>query len=274
MVLHLRGEPVTVRLAPDGPDRFPIRVSTVAVPANGARRRPSAWAWLVTVSAVLVLGSALTFAIWWLATSERAITSYAVQGSINAIQLDLGGAAVDIVGGGESMGVQVRRTDDFAFGHQAASVRGARAGVLSIGSRCPATVLGSCAASYRLTVPDNVRVTIRTTSGRVRLFGYRGSADVDTGSGDISISGVCGFGLRARSQSGDVSASAACALERMELRSGTGNVTATVPAGRYQVDADTDTGRREVRGVTAADDAPFQIQALSSGGNVTVEAAE
>jgi hypothetical protein len=44
-----------------------------------------------------------------------------------------------------------------------------------------------------------------------------------------------------------------------------------VPAGRYRVDADTDTGSRRVAGLISAEDAPFQIQALSTAGNVDVE---
>ena len=135
-------------------------------------------------------------------------------------------------------------------------------------------MLDVCSARYRLTVPDNVRVTIRTTSGDVRFSGYRGSAQVDTGTGDISVAGFCGFALRARAQAGRRRrAGASCALERLELRSRTGDVRAVVPAGRYQVDADSDDGSRSVRGVTVAEDAPFQIQALSSAGDVAVEAS-
>jgi hypothetical protein len=36
-----------------------------------ARRRPSAWGWLVTVSACLVAGTALTLTVWWLLSSQR-----------------------------------------------------------------------------------------------------------------------------------------------------------------------------------------------------------
>ena len=43
------------------------------------------------------------------------------------------------------------------------------------------------------------------------------------------------------------------------------------PAGRYRVDADTDSGSRRVVGLTPAEDAPFQIQALSTAGDVDVE---
>jgi hypothetical protein len=44
-----------------------------------------------------------------------------------------------------------------------------------------------------------------------------------------------------------------------------------VPPGRYRLDAETAAGRRTVRGVTEATDAPFSLQALSSSGDVTVE---
>jgi Putative adhesin len=239
---------------------------------HSSRRRPSAWGWLVTVCACLVAGSALTLTVWWLVTAETSVASYAVRGSINGITLDLGSADVDIVGGGDRPAVEVRRTDEFAFGRRAVSVRDASGGELKIASRCPRTVLDVCSSRYRLTVPDNVRITIRTTSGDVRFRSYRGSAQIDTGTGDITVSGFCGFALRARAQAGAVTAGASCALERLELRSRTGDVRAVVPAGRYQVDAASDDGSRSVRGVTVTEDAPFQIQALSSSGDVAVEA--
>ena len=225
----------------------------------------------MVLSAVLVLGSGVTMVAWWLVSSERSVASYSVRGSVNSITLDLAGADAEIVGGGDRPAVEVRRADDFAFGRRADAARRAANGELAIRSRCPRTIMKACSASYRLTVPDNVRVTVRTTSGSVRFTGFRGSAQVDTGTGDIAVAGFCGFALRARTQAGDLSAAASCAVERLELRSRTGDVHAVVPPGRYQVDADTDDGRRSVLGLTAAEDAPFQIQALSSAGDVLVE---
>ena len=228
----------------------------------------------MTVCASMVAAAALALAISWLVTAETSVASYAVRGSVNGITLDLGAADAEIVGGGDRPAVEVRRTDEFAFGRRAESRRSAEDGELRISSRCPrSALLHVCSASYRVTVPDNVRVTVRTTSGDVRFNGYRGSASVDTGSGDILVSRFCGFALRARAQSGDVAAGASCALERMELRSTTGDVRAVVPPGRYQVDAETDKGSSSVRGVTVAEDAPFQIQAFSSTGDVVVEAS-
>ena len=66
-------------------------------------------------------------------------------------------------------------------------------------------------------------------------------------------------------------ATADCSPDRMELRSGSGNVHAVVPAGRYRVDANNDAGDARVRGVVAADDASFAVQAFSGGGDVLVE---
>jgi hypothetical protein len=237
------------------------------------RRRPSTWGWLVTASAALVGGAILTLLIWWLVSSKTTVSTYSVRGAVNGISLDLGAADAEIVGGGDRPAVEVRRTDRFAFDRRAVAQRTAEGGVLAIHTRCPKSVFAVCDTSYRLTVPDNVGVTVRTTSGNVRFTGYRGSAQVDTDTGDINIGGFCGFALRARSQSGTVNAGASCALERMELRSRTGDVRATVPPGRYQVDADTDVGKRSVTGLTVTEDAPFQIQALSSAGDVTVEAS-
>ena len=59
----------------------------------------------------------------------------------------------------------------------------------------------------------------------------------------------------------------------MELRSGSGDVHAVVPAGRYRVDAHNDANGQRVRNLTEADDASFTIQALSGSGDVTVESA-
>jgi hypothetical protein len=238
--------------------------------ATPVRRRPSAWSTLVAASAAIIVGGALVIGIWWAATREERVSSYAVSGSLNGVTLDLGDADADIIGGGERPGVRVRRTDHSAFGRRAVAQRDVSGGVLRIRSRCPSSVFGSCSASYRLTVPDNVPVTVRTGAGDVRFDRYQGSARIDTTDGDIAVTAFCGFALQARAESGAVRAATSCAPERMELRSATGDVRALVPPGRYRVDADSGSGRRTVEGITAADDAPFTIQALSTAGDVDV----
>ena len=197
--------------------------------------------------------------------------SYPVRGALNAVQLDIADADVVIARGGRRTAVEVQRTENYTFGHDARSARSVDGTVFKVFSRCPVTVMHTCSAHYRVVVPDNVPVEVRTTSGSVRLEGYRGSASINTGSGDVSISRFCGFTLQARSESGRIAADADCPLQQLSLRSTTGAVHAVVPPGRYRLDAETAAGNRTIRGVTESSDAPFALQALSSSGNVLVE---
>ncbi|MEA2134448.1 MAG: hypothetical protein QOC68_2357 [Solirubrobacteraceae bacterium] len=239
-------------------------------PLDALTRHASSWGRLVTISAFAVLTAALVMLVWWAATKEERTGTYVVRGTVSGITLDIGDADLDIVGGGTQAALQVSRTDRFAFGHPAEAQRVVRGGTLSLRSRCPAALVGSCASAYRLRIPDNVPVTVKTTSGDVASTGYRGSAQIDTTTGDVNFNGWCGFNLQIRADSGDVRAVAACSPERLQLRSRQGSVDALVPPGRYRVDAESDEGKRNVRGVDVADDAPFQIQALSTSGDVSV----
>lgn len=236
------------------------------------RNRLTPWGWLVAVSTCLLLGATIVMGAWWAASAESRTGFYSVRGTLSSILLDIGDADAEIVGSRTRPTVGVRRTDNFAFGDPAVSTRDVTGGVLRLESRCPQTVLPTCSSRYRLTVPDNVPVTVRTDSGDVTFRNFRGSARIDTRSGDITAKGFCGFSLQARAETGHVRAAATCAPDRLLLRSRTGNVAAIVPAGRYRIDADSDGGSRRVAGLTAADDASFQIQVLSTTGDVNVEA--
>jgi hypothetical protein len=241
----------------------------VGSPTHHARLTP--WTRLVAVSAVLVVGCLVALAALAVASQGERIVSYPVRGSLNGLELDLGDADVAIVRGGRRAAVEIERHDSFAFGHSAKATKQIDGGVFMLRSRCPRTVLHACSVSYRVLVPDNIPIDVRTTSGSIRLEGYRGSARVASGSGDVAISDFCGFGLQARSGSGTIGANVACALQQLSLRSTSGSVRVVVPPGRYRLDAETAAGRRRVTGVTEATDAPFSLQALSSSGDVTVE---
>jgi hypothetical protein len=229
-----------------------------------------AWWWLVAASALVLALFAGTLAIWWAATRETRTTTYRVLGDVAGVRLDVGAADVEIDGGAAA--VEVRRVDEFAFGEPSRESRDVQGGTLRIVSRCPDQVLGACHPSYRITVPDNVRVEIETSSGNVDMAGVRASVQISSGSGDIRATGFCGFSLRAVSESGDIAALSECSADRLELRSRSGDVRAVVPAGaRYELDAQSDTGDVRTRGLVPAQDAPFEIQALSTSGDVSVE---
>jgi Putative adhesin len=240
-----------------------------ALPRPGHARWASPWWWLVGGSALVLAVAALVMGAWWAASSETRIATYRVFGTLTAIELELGPADAEIVGGARV--VEVRRTDEFAFGRRPREARALNGDVLRIRSRCPETVVGTCRSAYRIAVPDNVQVTVGTSSGRVAVSGLNGSARIATGSGPIAVASFCGFSLSATSSSGDVRAAADCSPERLALRSGSGDVHADVPAGRYRVEAVSDGGTVRVGGVIAADDASFQVEAISATGDVTVE---
>jgi hypothetical protein len=227
---------------------------------------------LVAVSALILVGVAAVLGIWWAASTTSRDGHYRVIGTLSAVELDLGDAPVEITGGAGGA-VDVRRTEAYAFGQPPRVTRGVQGSVLRIVSRCPETILGHCRASYRIAVPDNVLVNVRTSSGDVRIDGLNASARVTTGSGAVTLGGFCGFTLVATSSSGDVRGGAECSPDRIELRSDSGDVSATVPVGRYQVDAHSDRAPARVRNLTVAPDAAFTIQALSNSGQVTVEGA-
>lgn len=235
-------------------------------------RRPPAWGWIVTVSTCLVLGGAIALGAGWAASEERRTTRYEVRGSVARIVLDLGPGSATIVGGGDREAVAVSHTDRFSFGHPAVVERTAEDGVFSIRARCPSSVVGGCSTSYHVTVPDNVAVTVRTTSGQVRLVDVRGGARITTTDGDVDVERYCGFSLEARTASGDVRTTASCPPPLLDLRSRSGDVGALVPAGRYRIEAATNAGDARVRGLTDADDAPFAIRAASATGAVEIEA--
>src|SRR4051812_15734050 len=187
----------TVRLAALG--GAPVVVTTEDAPVQGRsepRAAPpgaAAWWWLVTVSVVVLAGVAVTLAIWWAASRETRTTSYRVLGDLSGIRLDLGDADVEIDGGATAVGV--RRVDRFAYGAPSRERRSVTDGTLTITSRCPDQVLGSCHATYRLAVPDNVPLEIKTQSGSVSLTSLRSTVSVSTGSGPVAASGFCGFQL-------------------------------------------------------------------------------
>jgi hypothetical protein len=247
-------------------------VAAVATPVHP--RRLSPWGRLVAACGVLVGGAAVVLGIWTLADRSERRVSYTVGGTLNGLTLDLGDADVTVVGAGARETVGVEHVDRFGFGHDAATRRAIDGGVFRVWSRCPSTVLHGCSVRYRVTVPDNLPLTIRTGEGSVTLRGYRGSARITTGDGDVDIGGWCGFSLQARAEGGgDVRAGTACSPQRLSLRSTTGAVRARVPPGRYRIDASTAGGVPVVRGIASDPDAPYAIQALSSSGHVVVERA-
>jgi Putative adhesin len=229
--------------------------------------RPRGWSALVAASAAIFIAVALLVGFGWLASRSSHVTTYSLAGPVRHVSLKLSSGDAVIVSSGSSA-VEVRRTDRDAFGHHARERRSYRAGTLSVASACPRILLGSCSASYEVAVPETASVDVRTTSGSVRLEGFRGSASVRTGSGRVDAEAYCGFDFSAVSGSGDLHVAAACAPQRLQLHTGSGDAVALVPPGRYRIEASG--ARHQVSGVTRDPTAPFSLDLQSARGGVTI----
>jgi hypothetical protein len=237
--------------------------------AAGSRRPQLPWTSLVVACSATLIAAALGLGIWWAVTKETRIASYRVTGSLTRVEIDAPSGDAEVIDA-PGNAVEVRRTDSFAFDRPAHERRGISGGVLRIASRCPRVAVGSCSSSYRVAVPENVPVVIHSTDGAVRLSAFRGSADVHTSSGDVTVDGFCGFALSVKTVEGDARATATCSPQTLRLRSSSGDLEATVPAGGYRVEADSNAGRAEVAGLQRNPSAPYEVQALSDSGDVTV----
>jgi len=240
-------------------------------PAETARLQVPVWPLLVAVSFVLLVGGITAFTAAWLLSGRTRTTSYTAHGPLTGVQIRVVSGDVVIVGGSQG-GVSVRLTDRSTFGHGPTEWRHRVDQRLEIASTCPKLAVGACAANYRVAIPDDVPVSVRTDRGSISVEGYHGSASLATGDGSVTVDGFCGYTLRATSARGDISVVTSCSPERLEVRSTSGNVSATVPPGRYRIDATAGGGPALVKGLTTDPNAPWAIQALSTGGDVTVEA--
>jgi Toastrack DUF4097 len=227
------------------------------------------WHTAVAVSAGIVVLVVLATGAGWLATLQSKTTRYAVSARLTRVELTVSSGDALIVGT-QSTSLEVRRTDHYSFGHAAHEQRSLSGRMLRISSSCPKIVVGSCSASYELAVPETVTVDVHTTAGNVRLTGFRGTAVVQTRTGNVYVDAYCGFDLAAITRSGDVRIAAACSPAHLQVRTGSGDATALVPPGRYRIRTASGSGPPHVSGVTSDPRAPFTIDMRSRSGSITI----
>ena len=240
-------------------------------PLDALTRHASSWGWLVTISAFALLTAGLVMVVWWAATIEERTGTYIVRGTVNGITLDIGDADLQIVGGGAQAALQVRRTDRFAFGHPAEAERDRPRR-----HAAPALALPGGADRQLLVLLPPARARQRACHGedherqRVAPAATAARPASTPARGDVDFDGWCGFNLQIRADVGRRARGRGVLARAAAAALAPGPVEALVPPGRYRVDAESDEGKRSVRGVTTGDDAPFQIQALSTTGDVSV----
>ena len=116
-----------------------------------------------------------------------------------------------------------------------------------------------------------VGTTVRTGSGDVVLRGTGGDLDVGTGSGDVRAVDLSATSVRVHVGSGDVDLRAVGLPQDVTARTGSGDVTVTVPDTPvgYAVRATTGSGQALV-GVTRNPSSPQRMVLLTGSGDVEV----
>jgi hypothetical protein len=218
--------------------------------------------------------------------------------ALTAIRIQGGSGDVTVRGGGKAGEVRIDRVVRYR-GDQPGKTYRTVGGELHLETECGR----HCSVSYEVQAPTGVAVSgengsgdltfsdvaavdVHLGSGNVKVTGSSGDVTVETGSGDVTVSRVAG-GLDARAGSGSIEARGVQGCPAaVETGSGdvtlalgrpcdvrghvaSGNLTVTVPAGRYRVDTDTGSGTADI-GVTNDPAAENVLDLESGSGDITV----
>jgi hypothetical protein len=167
-------------------------------------------------SAATLLIAGVALGVLWLSSTETRTVSSHLSASMRGIELRVRSGDVAI-GAAARTEVSISRPDRCVLGHGPLERRSVRGGVLRISSGCARLVVGSCSASYRVAVPNDVPISIRIEHGTF------GSTAIAASPKSLppparKVEDYCGFVLGAVSASGDVTVSTACSPERLTQR--------------------------------------------------------
>jgi hypothetical protein len=221
-----------------------------------------------------------------------------VAGPVSAVEVRSGSGDVRIRPGRGS-GVSIHRTvrfHDEQTPHPGQRVEQSR---LTFTDGCH-----DCSIDYELTVPAEVKVTIRTssgnadvqgvatadlgsssgnltaagipgtllahsTSGNVTAGGIGGDTDLESTSGRITATALRGSAAHAKATSGDLRLVFATPPKGVDAQASSGNVTVRAPGGPYRTDVGTGSGDLRVS-LPIDDTAPARIRAHTTSGDLTL----
>ena len=239
----------------------------------------------IAISVALILGG-----VYWALTGLTEDTkttndSYPVVGT--ALSIETSSADVELRSGDVREITVDRKFERNVFGSDPGEkykdgkleIRDTGCGFLSFG----------CKTEYVVTVPKDLKVTIDSSSGDLKVSGLDGatlksnSGDIEahqmsgqlaleSSSGDIDASNVTATSVTSESSSGSVELAFAEAPTSVDLKSSSGDVTVLLPSGTetYKVDADTSSGDESAT-VRIDPTSTRTIKAETSSGDVTVE---
>lgn len=255
-----------------------------------ARRVPAALLHVVGALVGLAVIAAGAFAILIL-LSRDSFDVASTYGGVRTLVIrdDTGAVELTGVAAGEPLRV-VEHVERGLSAPKRSAVRGP-GGALTLTGDCPGTGFGSCEIRYRVSVPADTRVVVRSGTGRVHAAGLAsespvtlssGTGDIDvrglrapvvaldSGTGEVEASGVDAPRVTATSATGAVGVSMDRVPGDLRAHSSAGSVAVDVPDAAYALDASTAAGKLINAGVRDVATSPRRLSATSDAGDVVL----
>jgi DUF4097 and DUF4098 domain-containing protein YvlB len=241
----------------------------------------------IAISVALILGGLYWALVGLTDDSRSSQTSYSVPNG--EITIQAASADVDLQSGDVSVITVTRKYNRNLFGSDPnekfsdgkLELKDTGCGFMSFG----------CKTDYVITVPKDLKVTLESSSGDLKVSDLSTGAILKTSSGSIDVNHVGGqvtlnsssgdldgtsltaTGVTAHSSSGDVELAFATSPLLVDAQTSSGNVDIHLPSGdeTYKVETDTKSGDEDSEGVKTDPTSPREIKAKSSSGDTVVD---
>ncbi|MEU5385910.1 DUF4097 family beta strand repeat-containing protein [Kitasatospora cineracea] len=190
---------------------------------------------------------------------QKKTVSYEVPGQVTELEVDgqVGGIEVR-AGDGPVQVVEKRTWRD----REPQATHVLADGVLKLAYSC-----SQCGIGYQVRVPAGTVLRLKETTGGISLHGLSGDVTAEAVTGGVEATGLRSANVLLKTETGGVTARFAAAPTRAELRTETGGVQLTVPAGEaYEVDAHASTGGTDVSVPSQAGAAHALVARANTGG--------
>lgn len=238
-----------------------------------------------TLAAVTVLAGGVSAWSWLARQTVTERTGY--QGTVTELTVELGNGSAEVTAGPPGRATVEQRLT-WSYGRPVVRQEHTD-GRLSVTATCGTRPrLPGCAVAYRIEVPPEVAVTVRTGSGTVSVRDVTGPLTLHSRNGDVRVENVAGDlrldarsgridgadlhspQVQARTGAGDVALRFGTPPTTVLARTGSGGITVAVPPpDGYNLHASARSGTRTVN-VREEPTAPRRIDAQAGDGNVRV----
>ena len=239
------------------------------------RARPSGRVWLVLVCAGIVIAF-LAIVLPGVFDVRHGERSYDFKAPINALAFNSKGTTHLDISPSSDGHVHIRRTSQVSRDSRLVERHQIEGKTLVFRASCTGSRLGvlrRCDLHYTLLVPKRIALSLHTHFGRTTVTGTQGRIDFTSDAGDF-VGTSCSKTARFSLGFGRLELHDACVPNLVRARVRAGDVVLTVPAGRYDVSADTHFGngvKRPFASIIEDPASPHRFDlVISLGGSVQI----